>query len=542
MLVKQALIDFFERNDIRCIFQLPGIHTLPLNERLSHQKNMRIITCRHESDMIFMAQGYAKASGRTGVLLVTAGPGLGNIVSGCMEAFHDDIPLFIIHIDVETSELNKGILHGIVEPENIFSRFIKKSYRVIDPTDLPQVLQQAYEEAGSGRRGPTLISVPHTMFGKEISGIAPVHKQIDASDPVPKDRKEGDIRTFLHTFAELLKTKTNPIIVGGAALMTENASLALNDICRNSSIPFLSTTGGKGVVREDNPYAFGNIMRKGVVRDILTSSDLIIAIGTRLRDVDAGRRGVSFRELVHIDIDDQWMDKNYAARLKFAGNVEEALLGIKRIMERKVFRWDLEHLKTLQRQEEARLALSAPGYAVMKCIRDSIPESTTIACDLNIPSYWSEYYLPVYLRNSFLMPRGVSPIFYSIPAAIGARIARPDRPCLALCGDGGALPTLSEIAVMKQYNIPVVIFIYNNNSFAILEDAMIDRYAIQGFMNLRNPDFVKLARAFDIKAKRTKTLKGLARIFRNDVTWDEPFLIEFVHPVSPPPWRNQKNV
>jgi acetolactate synthase-1/2/3 large subunit len=137
------------------------------------------------------------------------------------------------------------------------------------------------------------------------------------------------------------------------------------------------------------------------------------------------------------------------------------------------------------------------------------------------------------------MPRGVSPIFYSIPAAIGAKIGRPDRPCLALCGDGGALPTMAEIATMKQYNIPLVIFIHNNNSFAILEDAMIDRYKIQGSMNLTNPDFVKIAQAFGIKAKRTKTLKGLERIFRNEITWNEPFVIEFVHPVSPPPWRMQ---
>ena len=135
------------------------------------------------------------------------------------------------------------------------------------------------------------------------------------------------------------------------------------------------------------------------------------------------------------------------------------------------------------------------------------------------------------------MPRGISPIFYSLPASIGAKLGRPDRPCIALCGDGGVLPTIGELATIQQYNIPVVIFIHNNNSFAILEDTMIDRYGIHGSMNLENPDFVKIAQAFGIKAKRTKTLKGLEKIFRNDITWNEPFLIEFVHPVSPPPWR-----
>ena len=319
--------------------------------------------------------------------------------------------------------------------------------------------------------------------------------------------------------------------------MKKEIGLILDEICRNTSIPFLTTTGGKGILREDSPYTFGNIMKKGITRDIIASSDIVIAIGTRLRDVDAKRRSVKIKELVHIDIDDQWMDKNYPSQLKFAGDLVKALHGIQRILKKRTFEWDIKGLAISREKEESLLLKQSSLYALIKLIRKAIPENTTIVCDLNIPSYWSEYYLPVYHQNSFLMPRGISPIFYSLPASIGAKLGRPDRPCIALCGDGGVLPTMGELATIQQYNIPVVIFIHNNSSFAILEDTMIDRYGIHGSMNLENPDFVKIARAFGIKAKRTKTLKGLEKIFRNDITWNEPFLIEFVHPVSPPPWR-----
>jgi acetolactate synthase-1/2/3 large subunit len=135
------------------------------------------------------------------------------------------------------------------------------------------------------------------------------------------------------------------------------------------------------------------------------------------------------------------------------------------------------------------------------------------------------------------MPRGISPIFYALPAAIGAKLARPEKPCLAICGDGGILPTISELSTIRKYNIPLVILVFNNNSFGILEDYMRATYSLEGIMDLENPDFVRIASAFGIKAKRVKTLRQLRKTLRDSVRWDEPFLLEFSGPVFPPPWR-----
>jgi acetolactate synthase-1/2/3 large subunit len=538
MLGKQAITEFLLRNNIRHIFQLPGLHTLPLYGLLSQQKQIRIITGRHESNLVFMADGYARTSGKPGVVIVTAGPGLGNSVSGCMEAFNSDVPLLVIHVDVERKDIAKGILHGVAEPESIFKHITKKTYFVPDIGELATILDDAYHESLSGRKGPVLISIPYTFFEKEI----PVCRSSQIKEPeeicvAAADSEQKKLDLFLNNFYELMRGKKKPLIIGGKALMEHEMNLVLDEICRKSSIPFFTTTGGKGVLREETPYTLGNIMKQGITRDIIASSDIVIAIGTRLRDVDAKRRSVKIKELVHIDIDDQWMDKNYPAQLKYAGDLIKALHGIQNVLKKRTFEWDVEGLAILRQKEEYLLLKQSSLYALISLIRKTIPENATIVCDLNIPSYWSEYYLPVYHQNSFLMPRGISPIFYSLPASIGAKLGRPDRPCIALCGDGGALPTIGELATIQQYNIPVVIFVHNNNSFAILEDTMIDRYGIHGSMNLENPDFVKIAQAFGIKAKRTKTLKGLKKILRDDITWNEPFLIEFLHPVSPPPWK-----
>jgi len=538
MLGKQAIVEFFLKNNIHYVFQLPGLHTLPLNRLLFQQKKIRIITGRHESNLIFMADGYARTSGKPGVLIVTAGPGLGNSVSGCMEAFNSDVPLLLIHIDVERKDITKGTLHGITEPETIFKHITKKTYFVSDIGDLANLLDDAYRESLTGRKGPVLISIPYTFFEKEIpTGLSSQKREPEESCVVATENEQKNLDLFLNQFEELMRGKTKPIIIGGKALMKKEMGLILDKICRNAAIPFLTTTGGKGILREDSPYAFGNIMQKGIPRDIIASSDIVIAIGTRLRDVDAKRRSVKIKELVHIDIDNQWIDKNYTSRLTFTGDFLKALQGIQRILKKRTFEWDLKSLALSRQKEESLLLKQSSVYFLIKIIRKTIPENTTIVCDLNIPSYWSEYYLPVYHQNSFLMPRGISPMFYALPASIGAKLGRPDRPCIALCGDGGALPTIGEFATIQQYNIPVVVFIHNNSSFAILEDTMIDRYGVHGSMNLKNPDFVKITQAFGIKAKRTKTLKGLEKIFRNDITWNEPFLIEFVHPVSSPPWK-----
>ncbi len=251
-------------------------------------------------------------------------------------------------------------------------------------------LDNAYHESISGRKGPVFISFPYTFFKKTVPPDTPVRETYfnnasakeyaeDATGPDP----------FFKSLKDLLHLKKKPLIIGGKALMQQEHAMILDDICRTCSIPFLTTTGGKGIIREDRPYTFGNIMKKGIARDIVASSDLVIAIGTRLRDVDAKRRSVKIAELVHIDVDDRWMDKNYPSRLKFTGDLSGALRRIRDILKQMAFEWNLNELSRLRNEEESRLLGESSSYALIKLIRDVVPEDTTIVCDLNIPSYWA---------------------------------------------------------------------------------------------------------------------------------------------------------
>jgi len=527
---KQVIRTFFQEADVSHVFQLPGLHTLSLNAELFSQQSIKTITARHEANLAFMADGYARVSGRPAVIVVTPGPGLGNIVSGCMEAFSDDVPLLIIHIDTDRKDMGKGILHELESPEDIFRHFTKASFRVDEPSTLSSHLHDALRTCNTPRKGPVLVSIPFGLLDGEVSEQPRADERAPAG-PSGRDR----VQPFLTDLEHILENKHRPVLLGGKALMEPRTGTLVDRICCRG-IPFLTTTGGKGVTNDRNGFSFGNVMAKGVARDILASADVVIAAGTRLRDVDAKRRGVRIQDLVHIDVDDRWIGKNYRTALHCAGDIEEALNGLARIVQTKTFDWDMKGLK-MRKDLEAKGLRKEPGYTLVDLVRNTVPEDTVVICDLNMPSYWAEYYLPVFSQRSFLMPRGISPIFYSLAASLGAKIARPDLPCLAMCGDGGGLPQMTELATVVKYGIPVTILVHNNNSFSILENAMRSRHNIDGSMDLVNPDFVKLARAFGIRARRTRTLRGLKDVFLHDVRWDEPFLVEFAGSVPFPPWN-----
>ena len=525
MLGKEAVVSFLVNKQIRHIFHLPGIHSLPLCQSFV-KHGVKTVTGRHESAVAFAAIGYAQATGGLGVVVVTPGPGLANIVSACLEAHGNQVPLLVIHIDAERKEIGKGILHELPDPERIFTHFTTGIFVVEQKELLLPTLDGAYDAALSARPGPALVSIPYALLEKEVVSTVTSGRVVS---------KEPDLTGL----EDALSGKERPVIVGGGLLMTEESGLSLETLCRESAIPFLTTSAGKGALSEDRLETFGCIMKKGVVRTILESADVVIAVGTRLRDVETKRRGVKIKELIHFDVDDTWIGRNYPTKLGIAGNLKTSLNGLCRVMKGRRSSWRLQELKALQEKEEINLLRNAPGFRIISLLREVTPDDAVSVWDLNLIFYWAEHYFPVLRQKTFLNGGGSSTLFYAVPASIGAKLGRPDRPCLCVAGDGGALPMLGELAFVRQHNIPVVFLIYNNTSFGVLEHYMKQRYALEGSMNLTNPDFIQLARAFDIPAKRAESLDSLRDVFVRHVRWDEPFLIEFQHPSFPPPWEVQ---
>ena len=482
---------------------------------------------RHEANAAFMADGFSRATGKAGVVLVTPGPGLGNVVTPCMEAHGSDVPLVFIVIEAERRRADKGVLHGIAAPEALLSGIAKAVFVVSEAKDPIGALEAAFRAASSPRKGPVAVFIPYVLLDKDVpfdAGAGGLHAEKTAAfDPGPIER--------------LLKGSERPVIVGGGGLLEEGAGAPLDALCSGSSIPFLTSTGGKGALPEDREYAFGSVRGRGAARRILSSADLVIALGTRLREVETKRSGVKLPRLAHIDVDDRWIGQNYRPEAAaVTGDLKTAAESLRAVMKGRRSSWDMAGLAAARAKEEAALDKESEGFRIVRRLRRDIPAETLTVWDLTLIYYWAELYFPVYSPRTFLSPGGMSPIFYAFPAAAGARLGRPDAPCLCVTGDGSFTALAGELATLAAYNIPVVILVYNNGAFGLLEGYMRRRYGIEGSMALANPDLVRLAGAFGIKAKAAANPDELTAVFRRHVTWDEPFLIDFRYPPIPPPW------
>ena len=491
MQVAQAISLFFQNKGVEYIFHLPGIHTLPLNHILSHS-NIKIIVGRDESNAAFMADGFARATGRPAILLVTPGPGLGNVVTPCMEAYGDDVPLMIVFVDVRRKNVEKGTLHAVKEPEAIFEHISKAVFVVSDASDLPQKLEAAYFTAATGRPGPVVLSIPFDILEKE-SVPAASFRGVEE-----KKAFRGDL------LVEAVKGAERPVIIGGKGLIDKNLGGLIDEICIASAIPFLLATSGKGVVNPDSPYLLGHIAGRGIERQVLAAADKVIALGTRLRHADTTGRGVKIGSLVHVDVDDQWLGKNFPCDCALSGDMGQAVGVLREALGGRRSSWDMERLLEARKTELTRMEERHEGLRIVNLLRRIIPRDTMTVWDLSMCGYWAECYFPVFEERSFLFPKGIWPIFYAFPAAIGAKLGKEQGPCLCVTGDGSFLPTAGELATVAARGIPLVVLIYNNSSFGVLEGSMNRRYGMEGAMALTNPDFTALARSFGIKAEKAE--------------------------------------
>jgi len=525
MLVNRAIVRFFEHKEVGYLFHLPGIHTLPLDHALAGSK-IKVLTGRHEANVAFMADGFSRATGKAGVVLLTPGPGLGNVFTSCMEAHEDDVPLVFIVIEAERKGAKKGGLHAMEAPEAPFSGIAKAVLVVSEERDLVDRLEAAFRTALTPRRGPVLVFVPYRLLDKDVP----------YRDGTGDAQKERAAVFDAEPLEKALAGSERPIIVGGAALLDEGIGGQLDALCSESAIPFLTSTGGKGAVREDRGYAFGSVMARGSTKRMLQAADVVIAVGTRLREAETKKRGVKLGRLVHIDVDDRWLARNYRPELALTGDMRGVVESLRLLVRGRTFSWDLEGLKKAQNKEKAELEKERDGFRLVRLLRRHIPDETVTVWDPTLIYYWAELYFSAYHPRSFISAKGISPIFYAFPAAAGAKLGRPKAPCLCVTGDGSFTALAGELATVRAYGIPAVILVYNNGAFGLLEQYMAKRYGVEKTMDLKNPDFVRLAGAFGIKAKRVDGPDDLASIFSRDITWEEPYLIDFRYPPLRAPW------
>jgi acetolactate synthase I/II/III large subunit len=516
-----GLIGLLEDRGVDHVFGIPGVHTLELYRALGDSR-IRHVSARHEQGAGFMADGYARVTGKPGVCIVVTGPGLSNIATAMAQAMGDSIPMLVISAVNRTHELGKGQgrLHELPCQSKLAESVSLSTQTVMQAGDLPTALDRAYHTLGRGRPGPVHIQIPIDVLAAplESPGARPANPRPPAPDP-----------SAVAACCATLMSATSPlIIVGGGAV---HAGDALRRLAERLDAPVLNTVNAKGVLPSTHPLATGGSPSSPCLRREIAEADVVLAVGTELAETDFDFHFLGDmpppRRLIRVDIDEQQLHRNCPAHHAILGDSAESLDAIDRGLG--AFRASRHGAIRVAAVVE-RLRREADGrYAeFFACIRSELPH-VLIVGDSTQPAYFAgQSYETDAPRRYFHAASGYGTLGYAIPAAIGAQLGAPGTPVVCLIGDGGAQFTISELACAVELDLPVIFIVWNNRGYGEIRRCMQATGQKSVGVDLHTPDFQLLGRAFGCAAAQPDDLSQLRRALHAAKGRRGPTLIEIM--------------
>ncbi len=531
-----GIVQALKEAGVSTVFGIPSIHNIGLYDVLRREPAIRHIVCRHEAAATHMADGYARASGGLGVIISSTGPGAGFTVSALQEAWGSCSPVLMITTNIDAAKIGKGLgaLHELEEQTSLFRTITKATFSVRAGEDFRAVTKKAIDLALSGRPGPVCVEVPTDLLAGEVK------------EPPSLSQGEGEGESSLlpkriDEAVALLRRAKQPVIIVGTDATRANLAADLTAVAEALCVPVIFSTPGKGVLAEDHPLAFGNAARRMVVKEIVPDCDVALAIGTRLREVDAKRRGLVLpQQLIHVDWDDRWVGKNFPTAVPLVGDVRAIAQELRRQLQGEPYTGQRqERVAEWRRQadaEIARLRQEMTEIRYLDTIRNLLPRDSALVIDNTQLGYWAEYFYPSYQPNGLIAAKGSALLGFSFPGAIGAKVARPDKPVVGIIGDGGFLYTSQELATCVRHKIGFPMIVVNDNAYGVIGYLQRTAYKAEYQARLTNPDFVAFANAFGVAATRVHSPEELGKALEKALSSGEMHLIELQTEIAAPPF------
>ncbi|MBF1207745.1 MAG: biosynthetic-type acetolactate synthase large subunit [Fusobacterium periodonticum] len=533
----RILLECLSRLGIKEIFGYPGGAVIPIYDELYSFKDIKHYFARHEQGAVHEADGYARSTGKVGVCLATSGPGATNLVTGIMTAHMDSIPLLAITGQVTSTLLGKDAFQesdivGITVP------ITKNNYLVQDIRELPRILKEAYYIASTGRPGPVLVDIPRDIQLEEIpyDEFKKLYEQefeLEGYNPVYEGHK-GQIKTAI----KMIKDSKKPLIIAGAGILKGHAYDELKEFVDKTNIPVAMTLLGLGSFPGNHELALGMIGMHGTTyaNYAANEADLVIAAGMRFDDRVTGNplKFLPNANIIHIDIDPAEIGKNKLIDVPIVGDLKNVLAELnQKIPKLSHTKWldEVAKLKkkyslTFRKTEEDILIPQEILFEINKLTKGEV----IVATDVGQHQMWSAQFIKFNNPYSILTSGGAGTMGFGLPAAIGAQVANPDKKVLAIVGDGGFQMTFQELMMVKEYNLPVKIFIINNSYLGMVrqwQELFNDRRYSSVDLSY-NPDFIKIGEAYGIKSIQLKTKKDLKKHLKKILESDEAVLVECI--------------
>ena len=525
----QIVVEALKRQGVEYIFGYPGGACMPIFDALVDAPEQKIILVRHEQGATHMADGYAKATGKTGVVLVTSGPGATNTVTGILTAQMDSVPLVILTGQTITPNLGKDAFQeadvfGVTMP------IVKHSYLVRDVKDLSRVVNEAFHLASTGRPGPVLVDLPKDVVSNEWDEDFTV--ELDLPGYQVQTRGSSDRIEYA---AELLSKSKQPLLYVGAGAVISGAGRQVQKLAEKLQAPVTTTLLGKGAISEMHPLSVGMLGMHGTAyaNKAVINCDLIMAIGARWDDRITGKVSEFCPDAtkIHIDIDPAEFGKIIQPDVSVNGDAAEVLAELIPLVDKldtsawlkKIENWKIKYPLKFPK----RGGLRAQHVLVEL---DRLTESNAIiSTDVGQHQMWAAQFCKSIRERQWLSSGGAGTMGYGFPAAIGAQLGKPDDLVVAVVGDGGFQMTMSELATAAIHKLPIKIIIINNSYLGMV------RQWQQLFFDNResgvdmegNPDFVKIGEAFGIKGFHLRRAGDVVKVLKKALDYnDGPCIVE----------------
>ena len=533
----RILLECLSRLGINEIFGYPGGAVIPIYDELYSFKGIKHYFARHEQGAVHEADGYARSTGKVGACLATSGPGATNLVTGIMTAHMDSIPLLVITGQVSSSLLGKDAFQesdivGITVP------ITKNNYLVQDIKDLPRILKEAYYIANTGRPGPVLVDIPRDIQLQEIpydefNKIYENHFSLEGYNPVYEGHK-GQIKTAI----KMIKDSKKPLIIAGAGILKAHAYEELKEFVEKTNIPVAMTLLGLGSFPGNHELALGMIGMHGTTyaNYAANEADLIIAAGMRFDDRVTGnpQKFVPNAKIIHIDIDPAEIGKNKLIDVPIVGDLKNVLTDLNEKAPKVSYDEWLKQIKKWKKEYSLIYRKTEDDILIPQEILAEIDKITKgnviVATDVGQHQMWAAQFLTFNNPYSILTSGGAGTMGFGLPAAIGAQVANPNKKVLAVVGDGGFQMTFQELMLIKEYNLPVKIFIINNSYLGMVRQwqELFHEKRYSSVDLSYNPDFIKIGEAYGIKSIQLTNKKDLKKHLKKILESDEAVLVECI--------------
>lgn len=569
--VANHLVRYLERRGIRHVFGLCGHTNIAVLAAMA-QSRVEFINVRHEQVAAHAADGYARATGKASVLLTHLGPGLTNAATGVANAALDCIPMVVIAGDVPSHYFGKHPhqevnLHADGSQYEIYRPFVKRAWRVDDPTLFAEIIDKAFLLAESGQPGPVLVDVPMDVFSAEVDS----HFFTRLDNNTRELRKPSlDSRTAREIVRRMAEAR-QPLIYAGGGIVLAQACAELRAFVDHLGIPVAHSLMGKGALPDDHPLLLGmsGFWGTKLVNDTCLGADWVLGLGTRFKEADCSSwyRNYTFNipptKLIHIDIEPSEIGRNFPTELGAVADLKEAL-GVLLQVARELYPGGrkpgqiVEQIAASRREFAAANKPMATSDAfpmmperILAEVRAQLPRDAIITTDVGWNKNGVGQQFPIYTPGSVLTPGGYATMGFGPPAALGAKIAHPNRTVISLVGDGGFGQNPAALATAVEQKLAIVWLVMNNNAYGTIAGLQKAAYGLthgtlfpvaEGSWSEQKPNYAEIARAYGCEGERLNSAADLAPALRRALSSGKPYVLDVPMKNNPTPTTGHWNI